>query len=211
MVRTSSHGPTLCVPARAQIDAMTQRFFRKAHSQPKRLKLPKPKPAYTGNTLLQVKLGSGAYRLMTARQYNHLRGVSKGGSRTTGWRPGRFTSETSQKANKKLWGRYWRQSKRTGNRLGMPRRRRPQAARAPLRAYYAEHPTNGIQFHTLDNSWTLTTQDAHTGELRTMEISERTALTRLRHLPSKQDMPVEIMKVIPFTQYGIKTASREYL
>ena len=70
--------------------------------------------------------------------------------------------------------RAFREGVRTGRRV----KYRPRVKREPLRVYYAEHPTKGIQYHRWfpweKGHWTL---DGRT-------ITERTALRRLGHLPN---------------------------
>lgn len=75
-----------------------------------------------------------------------------------------------------------------GRYLGRTSKPRPKVARAPLRAHYAAHPTEGIQWWPPPvNEWAQRTGEpgywTHTTQYGTRRIRERTALMRLGHLP----------------------------
>lgn len=87
----------------------------------------------------------------------------------------RWDSETARKAALKSW-KSRRMNKRIGVRVGLKAARKKPLWRAPLREYYAEHPTKGIWFdHDCACWWRRVSGEPYV-------ISERQALNVLGHL-----------------------------
>jgi hypothetical protein len=143
------------------------------HLHPPRRRQPRVKRTYEIVIAQGVKEGRPYNIAMSAEEVGRQQARSKGGSRGKGHK---FTSEDARKAALRLWAKRWRLVK--GVRVGKPAYRRPAVRRAPLRAFYAKFPTNGVRYDPVENIWVR-----KVGEGWPRTISERTALRHLGHLP----------------------------
>lgn len=153
---------------------------------------PKPPPVrppdHHRKVVMGVKLhptGKREHKTMASRKAAQVLGGQKGGLKSSNLGTAhRWTTETARKAAIKSWTKRRKFNKLIQARVGMRANRRAPLWRAPLRAYYAENPTRGIQFipvfwqNWLGPCWIRTTGDI------TRQISERAALTALGHLRS---------------------------
>lgn len=159
----------------------TRTFFNKGRAlalRPPKVK-PPPKRKIPERAYITVEAPDGkGVRQYRTRYVNNKLASQKGGqtaqARGTGHR---WDSESASKASKKVWRTRWRVNKRLGVRVCRKPKNRPTVSHVELRGFYANNPVKGIVYGT-DTGWLLT--DAH----GTRRISERTALTRLGHLPS---------------------------
>lgn len=155
-------------------------------------KVVKRRPNHAGK-VVTLQRQDGKVRLISQREYHHLRGASRGGTYTAGRpNPGRFTSDSGRKAAQRLWKGRYRMNQRVGMRLGLPSRRAPRVKRGPLRTYYAAHPTNKI--HCFLRQGEVNRYDWFLIDgFICRQISERAALQRLGHLkkPSPRYIPTD--------------------
>lgn len=177
----------------------TRTFFNKGRAlalRPPKVK-PPPKRKILERAYITVEAPDGkGVRQYRTRYVNNKLASQKGGqtaqARGTGYR---WDSASASKAAKKVWRTRWRVNKRLGVRVCRKPKNRPAVNHVALRAIYAGNPVKGIVYvsavYRFDNlselgHWTLT--DTH----GTRRISERTALTRLGHLPSTY-IPVPLL------------------
>ncbi len=104
----------------------------------------------------------------------------------------RFNSETARKAALKAWKTRWRFLKRSGTRIGRPAKYRPRVKRAPLREYYALHPTDEIAYLPHIGKW------IRRDDQGIRVVGERVALRHLGHLPKEfgRRVPKEVITVV---------------
>lgn len=148
------------------------------------VKLPKP-PRQT----VALILTTGQSRVMPAIVWAQMAGRSRGGttSHLRGVRPC-WTTETARKAALKRWGPKGRNRLYKGRRVGLKSKRRAAIDHAALRVAYTVRynpatsplPLGRIFFvpHPLRLQWFEVTATGYRC------LSERTALTKLGHLPS---------------------------
>lgn len=165
------------------------RFFKRgreakaAKSAVRQTAGPLTRPAY--GKRVSITLASGQTRVVSTGFALQQLGRSKGGQLTGPEH--QFTSATGSAAVRKRWERH--PVTRTGMRLGARLVRRKAVKREPLRQHYASNPTRGIRYV---NGLGWFYDAAERGQF--VQISERTALKRLGHIPTrtKRIMPIAI-------------------
>lgn len=166
---------------------MTFKYFRKAHSQDKTPKPPKPEPIPEFEI---HRLASGLVRRYNSMYLAKQRGRSKGGLAIA--RLGlahRWTSESARRAALKRWRTRNRMNKHINKRIGLPSKNRAPVDRAVLRLQYAQHPRLGIIYCPVYREWQRLLPN---GDIR--PLSERWALTYLGHLGRQASrLPREVL------------------
>lgn len=168
-------------------------------------------PDHHRKVVMAVRLrgtGTPEHMTMSSRKAAQMLGAQKGGlAIAAAGTAHRWTSESARKAAVKSWTKRRKFNKRIGARVGMKTNRRPNLWREPLRAYYREHPTRGVQWvaHPIGHA----AQSVRVGDTvmygywkrvypdgTERHISERAALTALGHLSSKRGfIPDSVMAV----------------
>lgn len=145
----------------------------------------KPRPKHAGVKYL-VRLSSGVTRIMSSAQLASHRGRIRGG--VTAHQKGNapvLTSESGREVATRFWKRVKR-SKRTGRSMRHTLCRRRALDRKALRYLYTRVSRNGVRYD--GQAWVI--ED----DLGRREVSERTALKWLGHLPGREQMPLEVVK-----------------
>lgn len=164
---------------------------------PKPPKVPKVKRIYpreflhstTGRRMLILTLPNGQTRFMTVAAYT--RSLPKPAS----CKGHRWTSEEARRMMTRLWATRWRRNCHSGrHQRRFVTSPRPPVDKRPLREYYRDHPTQGIQYMGRYGTPTISRQGSGhwrprhvwsvTDAFGTRPISELAALRRLGHLRS---------------------------
>lgn len=165
---------------------MTRHYFTKAHSDDKPVKVPKKKlPPRAAYILIQTPDGM---RKWNARRAAQQVGRSNGGRAIH--RLGlahRWTSEEAKAAAHKVWNTRWKMKMRIGARVGRPAKNRTRVDHQAMRELHTDSPVYGIQYvppvQYIDRRGHVGYWITGEGD-EAVQISERTALTRLGYLPS---------------------------
>jgi hypothetical protein len=169
----------------------TRQFFRKAHLLDKQPK--QPRPNHYAKRVQVTFQGDPQSKLMSSREAALRVGRSKGGySLHAKGKAHKWTSETARKAAKKLWRTRWRAMRAGGKTIGSPIRiGRPAMKRAAVdhQAMRVKYAFN-IAAPGQPSAWY--DPFGHTWWDRGQQISERTALRRLGHLPYPRKDPVPL-------------------
>ena len=174
-----------------------RRYFTKAIAPPPKVR--KVRPNHKGKRVI-VTMPNGSKRIMASRDVALAMGRSKGGLSTHAkGKRHTWTSETGRKAVNKLWNTRQRFIKRIGARIGVPCKRRPSVARAPIRAYYAtvNSVEHGIAYTGTENGKHIWVED--TAGI-TRRLSETCALRKLGHLPTRSGFTPKPSDLAPFVR-----------
>lgn len=174
---------------------MANRFFKKAHSQDRLPKLPKPPPLPLFETHHRP---DGSTRRYGSTWLRRRRAQSKGGFAIAQLGLAhRWTSETARKAALKRWRTRNRMNKLIGKRVGLPSKNRAPVDRQKLRVLYSVCPRLGIIYHQKMKQWLRLSPN---GSI-VRPLSERWALTYLGHLGRQTGrVPREILAAVGGTR-----------
>ncbi len=157
-----------------------QRWQSKRHRFPPKRRQPAPPPI--PNYIVVPKADGGVLHVNGTRAAQQI-GRSRGATRLHELGLAhRWTPDEARKVANKLWRTRWRMNGHIKARIGRPTKHRPAIDHVLMRERYNDNPEGGI--HYLANVWGGGQWFRGLGD-DAREISERTALIALGHLPPR--------------------------